>query len=72
MANDYSMQCPASVVRCLKLVAILRAGEACRRSHIGILRAAFRSEPVERRARPEAELEPWRNEASAQKGPRFR
>ena len=30
---------------------------------------AFRSEPAERRARPKAELQRWRNEASAQKGP---
>ncbi len=33
---------------------------------------AFRSEPVERRARPKAELQRCGNEASAQKGPRIR
>ena len=33
---------------------------------------AFRSEPVERRAKPKAELDRCRNEASAQKGPRIR
>ena len=32
---------------------------------------AFRSEPAERRARPKAELQRCRNDASAQKGPRF-
>jgi hypothetical protein len=36
------------------------------------LQPAFRSEPAERRARPKAELQRCHNEASAQKGPRFR
>ena len=55
---------------CLKLEAILWAGVATA-TYLDIS-TAFRWEPDKRRTRPKAELQRCHDQASAQKGPRFR